>query len=141
MRCEEVRPLIHSYLDGELDLVRSTEIDRHFDICHVCTRVHQGGLELRFAIREEIPYFTAPPELAQRVRLMAQEQRAKESKTGFTVPRDGWRRARPLRWRRAISGSDRVGALARAVIGARNHLGTCSFPHGGPLNRHGLDRL
>ncbi len=80
MRCEEVRPLIHSYLDGELDLVRSTEIDRHFDICHICTCVHQGGLELRFAIREEIPYFTAPPELARRVRLMAQEQRAKEPK-------------------------------------------------------------
>lgn len=80
MRCEEVRPLIHSYLDGELDLVRSTEIDRHFDICHICTCVHQGGLELRFAVREGIPYFSALPDLVQRVRLMAQEQRAKEPK-------------------------------------------------------------
>ncbi len=80
MRCEEVQPLIHSYLDSELDLARSTEIDHHFDICDVCTRMHHGGLELRFAIREEISYFGAPPELAQRVRLMVQEHRPTASK-------------------------------------------------------------
>ena len=48
MRCEEVRPLIHSYLDGELDLARSTEIDRHFDICHICTRDAPGRARAAF---------------------------------------------------------------------------------------------
>ena len=140
MRCEEVRPLIHSYLDGELDLARSTEIDRHFDICHICTCVHQGGLELRFAIREEIPYFSAPPELAQRVRLMVQEQRPKEPKPVSLFR--GWLAAgAAFALVGAISGSDRVWALARAVVGPRSHRRTCSFPHGGSLNRHGLDRL
>ena len=81
MRCEEVQPLIPSYLDGEVDFVRGTEIDRHLDICHICTRMHQGGLELRFAVHEQVPYFSAPPGLAQRVRLMVQEQTPEEPKT------------------------------------------------------------
>jgi anti-sigma factor RsiW len=80
MRCEEVQPLIHSYLDGELDFVRSMEIDCHFDICHICTHRHKGGLELRFAVREQVPYFSAPPALAQRVRLMLREQELQEPK-------------------------------------------------------------
>jgi anti-sigma factor RsiW len=80
MRCEEVRPLIHSYLDGELDFVRSVDIDQHLDICDTCARMHQGGIELRFSVREQVPYFSAPPALARRVRLMVREQTLKEPK-------------------------------------------------------------
>jgi anti-sigma factor RsiW len=86
MHCEEARPLIHSYLDGELDFKRRMEIDQHLDICHKCTQERQGWLSLRFEIREEIPYFTAPPTLAQRVRLMTRE----------TVPQKP--KAVPLSW-------------------------------------------
>ncbi len=74
MHCEEARRLIHSYVDGELDFARRLEIDRHLDICCVCKRERHGWFELRFAVREQVPYFSAPPALAQRVRSMVREQ-------------------------------------------------------------------
>jgi anti-sigma factor RsiW len=78
MHCEEARLLIHSYVDGELDFARRMEIDRHLDICYSCKRERQGWFELRFAVREEVPYFSAPPALVQRVRLMVREQTLRE---------------------------------------------------------------
>jgi anti-sigma factor RsiW len=80
MHCEEAQPQIQSYLDGELDLERRVEIGRHLDICHICAREHQGWLDLRFAVREEVPYFGAPPALARRVRSMVREQASREPK-------------------------------------------------------------
>ena len=87
MHCEEARPEIQSYLDGELDLDRRVEIGRHLDTCAICAHVHQGWLELRFAVREEVPYFSAPPALARRVRLMVREQTPQKS-NAFSHP---WR--------------------------------------------------
>jgi anti-sigma factor RsiW len=80
MHCEEAWPLIHSYLDGELDFVRRMEIDRHLDRCYACRRAHQGWFDLRFAVREQAPYFTAPPALVHRVRLMALKETPQKPK-------------------------------------------------------------
>jgi anti-sigma factor RsiW len=71
MHCEEARRLIHGYVDGELDFPRRLEIDRHLDICYTCKRERHAWFELRLAVREQVPYFSAPPALAQRVRSMA----------------------------------------------------------------------
>jgi anti-sigma factor RsiW len=75
MRCEEARRLIHSYVDGELDFPRRLEIDRHLDICYTCKRERHGWFELRFVVREQVPYFSAPPALVQRIRSMVREQK------------------------------------------------------------------
>ena len=80
MHCEEARRLIHSYVDGELDFPRRMEIDRHLDICHTCKGERHGWFELQFAVREQVPYFSAPPALVQRVRLMVREQTPREPK-------------------------------------------------------------
>ncbi len=37
MNCETARALIHGYADGELDLERSLEIERHLAECAACT--------------------------------------------------------------------------------------------------------
>ena len=36
MRCEEARPLIDGYLDGELDLEHNLELESHLEGCAVC---------------------------------------------------------------------------------------------------------
>jgi anti-sigma factor RsiW len=36
--CEEARPLVHAYVDGELDVVRSLEVEAHIRSCGVCAR-------------------------------------------------------------------------------------------------------
>jgi len=68
MRCEEARPLIDGYLDGELDLERNLDLERHLEACADCAPVRQRAIELRSAIRESVPYFRAPRSLEQRVR-------------------------------------------------------------------------
>ena len=73
MRCEDARPLIDSYLDGELDLVRTLDLERHVEGCASCAPVRQSAMELRAAIRRELPYFRAPQSLQQRVRAIAQQ--------------------------------------------------------------------
>ena len=37
MSCRETQELLHGYVDGQLDLVRSLEMERHFRECPACT--------------------------------------------------------------------------------------------------------
>ena len=76
MLCTEAQTLIESYVDGELDLVRNLEIEKHLGHCPNCTSMHQDALELRSKIREEVPYFRASPDLRQRVRAVTRKNEA-----------------------------------------------------------------
>ena len=88
MRCEEARPLIDGYLDGELDLVRTFDLERHLEACADCAPERQRAIELRSAIRESVPYFRAPRSLEQRVR--ADIRRGTRAKQGANVPWWQW---------------------------------------------------
>ena len=48
MSCQEVQDLLHGYMDGELDLVRTLDIERHLQDCSVCARRSRpaGGIAL-----------------------------------------------------------------------------------------------
>ena len=61
MRCEESRPLIDFYLDGELDALRSAEFELHVRNCESCAPQIERSSKLRAAIRESAPYFAASP--------------------------------------------------------------------------------
>ena len=67
MNCQETQNLLAGYFDGELDLVRSLEVERHLQACSVCTRVHQKNQVLRLAIADDSLYFKAPANLQKRV--------------------------------------------------------------------------
>jgi anti-sigma factor RsiW len=84
MRCAEAQPLIDCYLDGELDLVRNVEVERHLETCRECGPIRQSALELRDAVRN-VSYFRAPGALAQCVRAIAEtpKQRDRDTRTGF----------------------------------------------------------
>ena len=84
MSCQEVQDLLHGYMDGELDLVRTLDIERHLRDCSVCTRLHAQQEALRSAIRDSALYFTVPDPLEQRIRAV--------------IPGVGKADARPWRW-------------------------------------------
>jgi anti-sigma factor RsiW len=86
MRCDEAQELISVYLDGELDLVRNLELERHIKACPDCEPVRQDALQLRSAIRKEVPYFRAPQSLADRVRAAARQE-ARQTTPRRTAPR------------------------------------------------------
>jgi anti-sigma factor RsiW len=67
MSCEDARSLLHAYVDGELDLVRSLEIEKHLDGCKTCTQVVQNQQAVTSAMRSSSLYFRPPRELKPRI--------------------------------------------------------------------------
>jgi anti-sigma factor RsiW len=81
VRCTEAQTLIEGYVDGELDLVRNLEIERHLGDCATCTSLHRDALELRSRIRQEVPYFRASPDLLQRVKAVTRVKQMETKRT------------------------------------------------------------
>ena len=68
MNCDETRNLMHGYLDKEIDLVRSVEIEKHLEGCAACKAVYSQETAMRSAIRERASYYAAPQRLEARIR-------------------------------------------------------------------------
>jgi len=68
MDCNETRRLLEADADGELDLVRHLEIEAHLRTCPDCTRLAENLRARRAALRTSLPRFTAPPQLAEKIR-------------------------------------------------------------------------
>jgi anti-sigma factor RsiW len=82
MHCDKVQLLIDGYLDGQLDLERNLEIEAHLGTCAACGPVRQNAVELRSAIKDEVPYFRAPRGLEKNVRAMIHKQAPTTSRAG-----------------------------------------------------------
>jgi anti-sigma factor RsiW len=65
--CRHCRDLLHAYLDGELDLVRHLDMERHLQDCEACMGLHENHLALRAALGSEGLYHRAPESLRARV--------------------------------------------------------------------------
>ncbi|MGA8144306.1 MAG: anti-sigma factor [Candidatus Acidiferrales bacterium] len=77
MVCDDNARLLHGYLDGELDLVRSLEIEEHLKTCPDCAQELWSQQTLRKAFRSSSLYERAPDGLADRIRAsMARENAA-----------------------------------------------------------------
>jgi anti-sigma factor RsiW len=61
MNCEDARRLIAAYSDGELDLVRSLEVEEHLRGCDSCPSARENFQALRNAAHSA--YFHAPDDL------------------------------------------------------------------------------
>jgi anti-sigma factor RsiW len=81
VNCEETRNLIHGYVDGELDLVRSLEIEQHLRDCAACSKAHEGLQTLRASLRAGAFYVTPPPNLNLRVQASLRKLEGTKSRT------------------------------------------------------------
>jgi anti-sigma factor RsiW len=108
MSCADVETWLHPFVDGELDLVRHVEVERHLAGCERCTRLLEGHKALRVGLKERVPYYRAPAGLEARLRSALREAEA-----------PGRRLARQRRWLGLAA------ALAVAAVGiwslGRNH--------------------
>lgn len=66
--CADRAALLPVLADGELDLGRQLELERHLDGCPACAAAHQSALDLRARLRAAAPYYAASPALARRIR-------------------------------------------------------------------------
>lgn len=53
MNCTELRALLHGYVDGELDLVKSLEVEEHLRACAACARLVANQQHLKAAFAQE----------------------------------------------------------------------------------------
>jgi len=114
MSCEATQGLIHGYLDGELDLVRSMEIERHLSDCESCARAYRNQQALRSLLRGGSLYFKAPAGLEPRVhaRLSEVHRAGAKSEAAATMssrPRQAW-------WSPSWAWAGMAAALALAAV-------------------------
>ena len=107
MSCrEKAELLLQAYGDGELDLVRSVEMERHLSECGECSATLESDRTLRSALGGASLYFEKPKHLEKRVRADLR----KTQRISRTAPPFGWQ------WRAAaaslVSGAILAGALA-----------------------------
>lgn len=80
MVCDDNSRLLHGYLDGELDLVRSLEIEEHLETCLDCAQQLWSQQRLRKAFRSASLYERAPSGLAVRIRASISQEGAREAR-------------------------------------------------------------
>ena len=67
MSCDESRKLLNAYVDGELDVVHTLDIEKHLEGCPACARAVENQQMLGAALRSGELYHQPPRGLASRV--------------------------------------------------------------------------
>jgi anti-sigma factor RsiW len=65
---ENIRELLHAYVDGELDLANARQTERHLESCADCRGTERAIRELRSALTSDAPAYRAPAHLRKNVR-------------------------------------------------------------------------
>ena len=82
---------MHGYLDGELDLARSLEVEQHMHECEICARQYRGQTTLRSALKHDSLYYNAPEKLKKRIQSsLRQEAKSEVSQRAFGRNWFGW---------------------------------------------------
>ena len=81
MSCQETQTLLHGHVDGELDLLRTLEIDQHLQECAACAQAYTDLHALRMMIKDRAPYFEVPAALRKRIQSSIRQQ----SKTALAL--------------------------------------------------------
>jgi anti-sigma factor RsiW len=105
MDCKETQNLIDAYLDGELDLVRNLEIDRHLEQCALCSESYKNHQALRNGLKSAALYYRSPAALRSRIR--SSVRKAAKAEAAPRVP--------PWRWV-GVAASMAVAALVALVF-------------------------
>ncbi|HZS17690.1 MAG TPA: anti-sigma factor [Candidatus Udaeobacter sp.] len=82
MNHEQIRELIHPYVDGELDLLAARETEQHLRNCPECRGIENALRDLRQTVANSQPAYRAPSRLRRNVRA-ALRREAQTAKTGF----------------------------------------------------------
>jgi anti-sigma factor RsiW len=81
MSCKETRVFMDGYLDRELDLVRSIDLERHLHDCPECASLHQARMAVRAQMGASSLRYTAGEKLKKNVRAALAERDREERKT------------------------------------------------------------
>src|ERR1700730_1022362 len=95
MSCELTQRVVPGYLDGELDLVRTIEIETHLKSCAACARELESQQALRDALRRSSLAYIAPAALRERIQSSLEVSTAKKdherASPWYALPNWRWR--------------------------------------------------
>jgi anti-sigma factor (TIGR02949 family) len=88
MECEEARPRLDAYLDGELAAAERASLREHLLDCRECGPEAEALEKLRAGIRAAAPSYRAPMELHARIRAALRRERGVSAPLAWRAP--GW---------------------------------------------------
>ncbi len=91
MNCQETQHLIHAYLDGELDLVKSLEIEEHLQGCAACSQVYRNQQAVRTALADGLLYFKSPASLRKNIQAALRQADRSEARAAHAPRQLPWR--------------------------------------------------
>ena len=86
MNCQDAKPLIDSFADGELDIVNHVSVETHLEECLSCDHEYRNTRALRNALSDKEFYYQAATDL--RTKVIASLQ--KTEKRSFFDKLRGW---------------------------------------------------
>ena len=91
MSCQTTQEFIHAYVDGELDLARSLEVEQHMQECQVCASAYRNQTALRSTFKESSLYHPAPARLEKRIRSsLRRESKSELGRRSFLMRERRW---------------------------------------------------
>ncbi len=112
MNCEKNHELIGPYVDGELDLSASLDVEQHLEHCTTCQQAHRQLRNLRSAVSTTAPYYKAPAGFIDQMRSQLN-----------LAPQTSVRRPVVLRYLAAAAALLLIASIT-AVLIWQNHQGT-----------------
>jgi anti-sigma factor RsiW len=83
MNCQQAKPLIDAYADGELDAAGILELEKHIHDCPACALAWRNAQTLKKSLKQDALFFTAPMELRRRVQAELRLQVETKSRWSF----------------------------------------------------------
>jgi len=78
LTCKEVRDLINAYADGELDLVRSMDIEQHLQGCSACSHIYRNLQTLKGSLANSAVYYRSPAGLQESIQAAVRKSSGSE---------------------------------------------------------------
>ena len=81
LSCQRVQELIHPYVDHELDVVQTSEVERHLEQCEECNLIFRSQIALRSSLQDASFYYRAPANLKNRIASSLQKDEASQERS------------------------------------------------------------
>jgi anti-sigma factor (TIGR02949 family) len=88
MRCDDIRPRLDAYVDGELDETERVLFNDHLADCPECGPEAAALERLRAEIRHQAPAYRAPSALRSQIRTALRREAAASARSAMAAP--GW---------------------------------------------------
>ncbi len=83
MNCQQAKPLIDAYADGELDAAGILELEKHIHDCPTCALAWRNAQALKKSLKQDSLFFTAPTELRRAIKAELRSQIETKSRWSF----------------------------------------------------------